>query len=61
LEKIRHAPKTETQTAFTVDVEDADPPLAPEDASAASIIEPGSLVEVRKCVRYSFVAYAFFG
>ncbi|OAX42185.1 RNB-domain-containing protein [Rhizopogon vinicolor AM-OR11-026] len=51
----RHTPKTETQTAFAVDVEDADPAIGPEDAGAAgaSIIEAGSLVEVRKATIFA--------
>jgi hypothetical protein len=41
-------PMTETQTVFANDVEDADLGVGPEDASSASNIEVGSLVEIRK-------------
>jgi hypothetical protein len=41
-------PMSETQAAFVNDVEDADPGVGPEDASSASNIEAGSLVEIRK-------------
>ncbi|KAG2341792.1 RNB-domain-containing protein [Suillus weaverae] len=36
------------QAAFANDVEDAEPGVGPEDASSASNIEAGSLVEIRK-------------
>jgi len=44
---VKNTPKSELQTAFAQDVEDADLALGPEDASAA-LIETGSLVEIRK-------------
>lgn len=47
-------PMTETQAAFVNDVEDADPGVGPEDDSSDSIIEAGSLVEIRKGSIYSY-------
>jgi len=44
---VKNTPKSELQTAFAQDVEDADLALGPEDALAA-LIEAGSLVEIRK-------------
>jgi len=44
---VKNTSKSELQTAFAQDVEDADPALAPEDALAA-LIEAGSLVEILK-------------
>jgi hypothetical protein len=46
-------PMTETQTVFANDVEDADLGVGPEDASSASNIEVGSLVEIRKGSTYA--------
>jgi len=44
---VKNTPKSELQTAFAQDVEDADLALGPENALAA-LIEAGSLVEIRK-------------
>ncbi|KAG2365581.1 hypothetical protein BDR07DRAFT_1276798 [Suillus spraguei] len=44
---------TETQATFANDVEDAEPGVGPEDTSAVSYIEPGSLVEIRKGNTYA--------
>jgi hypothetical protein len=51
-------PMTETQAAFVNDVEDADPGVGPEDDSSDSIIEAGSLVEIRKWVCGSFFKFS---
>lgn len=45
---IKSPPKTEMQTTFVEDVEDADPAVEPEHTLVVSAIEAGSLVEVRK-------------
>ncbi|KAG2138306.1 hypothetical protein DEU56DRAFT_736400 [Suillus clintonianus] len=45
---------TETQAAFANDVEDAEVGVGPEDASLASTIEAGTLVEIRKGSIYAY-------
>jgi hypothetical protein len=55
LELVKHRlPMTETQAAFVNDVEDADLGVGPEDDTPDSVIEAGSLVEIRKWVCGSF-------
>ena len=44
---VKNAPKLELQTAFAQDVEDAELAVGYEDA-LATLIEAGSLVEIRK-------------
>jgi len=44
---VKNTPKSELQTAFAQDVEDADLALGPEDTLAA-LIETGSLIKIRK-------------
>lgn len=55
LQLVKHRlPMTETQAAFVNDVEDADLGVGPEDDTPDSVIEAGSLVEIRKWVCGSF-------
>ena len=44
---VKNLPKSELQTTFAQDVENADRALGPENALAA-LIEAGSLAEIRK-------------
>lgn len=54
-------PKTEIQTVFAADVEDADPAVASEDVDASETytVEIGSLVEIRRWVYVLFLVCSF--